>query len=170
MQKELLNLVKASYSFYYLAHVCHWYVTGPTFVEYHEFFGKIYEDIFAEIDRIAEYLRINNFLLPVSLKELLSSSELSGFDFTVSDFSLPGMINTLKTANDKMIDLFEDLYNSSTKLGKHSIENYAAERLDYHEKLGWMLSSILSESSVPTSTDVSTSLVKFRAFKPPSKM
>ncbi|HEY9751955.1 MAG TPA: ferritin-like domain-containing protein [Coleofasciculaceae cyanobacterium] len=48
----------------------HWNVTGPDFFQYHQLFDRIYDEVAAAIDPIAEHLRYLGMPVPVKLEEL----------------------------------------------------------------------------------------------------
>ena len=48
----------SEFAFYLKAHNFHWNIEGPDFLEYHELFGKIYEEVYSSIDDFAEKIRI----------------------------------------------------------------------------------------------------------------
>ena len=53
------------------------------------------------------------------------------------------MFAELLSDNGKMIDLLNGCFVSAEDENKQGIANFIAERLDAHEKHGWMLRSIL---------------------------
>jgi starvation-inducible DNA-binding protein len=53
------------------------------------------------------------------------------------------MFAELLSDNGKMIDLLNGCFVSAEEENKQGIANFIAERLDAHEKHGWMLRSIL---------------------------
>jgi starvation-inducible DNA-binding protein len=61
MNDELIKAMKiafsSEFSYYLKAHFFHWNVEGPDFSQYHELFGKIYEEVYESIDPFAENIR-----------------------------------------------------------------------------------------------------------------
>jgi DNA-binding ferritin-like protein len=45
--------------------------------------------------------------------------------------------------NEKCSKLFKLVYDLSEREGKHGLSNFLAERMDAHDKHGWMLRSTL---------------------------
>ena len=117
----------------------HWNVEGPNFPQYHEFFGETYQDIYAQNDIIAEYLRILQQKAPGSLKVY---SEISKIEDEEGFESAEGMMTRLLSDNDVMISMYKTLFNLAEEAEEHGISDYAAQRLDAHGKLAWMLRSI----------------------------
>jgi starvation-inducible DNA-binding protein len=136
MESILNQLIASSYSFYFLTHSAHWNLIGIEFIPYHKFFGEIYQEVFDQIDILAEYLKINNFTAPISLSDTLKQSKISTI---LNKNKINLILNQLIIENRKLIDLFNELYQTATKNNKQAIANYAASRLDYHEKLDWQM-------------------------------
>ena len=118
----------------------HWNVEGPNFPQYHEFFGNFYEEVYSSVDRIAEYIRTLDSYAPGSLSRY---AELTIIEDQVKIPRPNLMFAELLSDNEKMIDLLNGCFSSAEDENKQGIANFIAERLDAHEKHGWMLRSIL---------------------------
>ena len=118
----------------------HWNVEGPNFPQYHEFFGNFYEEVYSSVDRIAEYIRTLDSYAPGSLTRY---AELTIIEDQVKIPRPNLMFAELLSDNGKMIDLLNGCFVSAEDENKQGIANFIAERLDAHEKHGWMLRSIL---------------------------
>jgi DNA-binding ferritin-like protein len=53
------------------------------------------------------------------------------------------MMAQLAVDNQVMVNLYQQLFDTAEAAREHGISNYAADRLDAHKKLAWMLRSIL---------------------------
>jgi starvation-inducible DNA-binding protein len=118
----------------------HWNVEGSNFPQYHEFFGNFYEEVYSSVDRIAEYIRTLDSYAPGSLSRY---AELTIIEDQVKIPRPNLMFAELLSDNEKMIDLLNGCFSSAEDENKQGIANFIAERLDAHEKHGWMLRSIL---------------------------
>jgi len=118
----------------------HWNVEGPSFPQYHEFFGNFYEEVYGSVDRIAEYIRTLDSYAPGSLSRY---AELTIIEDQTKIPRPNLMFAELLSDNGKMIDLLNGCFGSAEEENKQGIANFIAERLDAHEKHGWMLRSIL---------------------------
>ena len=118
----------------------HWNVEGPNFPQYHEFFGNFYEEVYGSVDRIAEYIRTLDSYAPGSLSRY---AELTIIEDQTKIPRPNLMFAELLSDNGKMIDLLNGCFGSAEDENKQGIANFIAERLDAHEKHGWMLRSIL---------------------------
>jgi starvation-inducible DNA-binding protein len=55
----------------------HWNVTGPLFYAYHQLFGRVYEEAYAQLDRVAEHLRSLGSSAPGTLTGFVALSNLT---------------------------------------------------------------------------------------------
>ena len=118
----------------------HWNVEGDNFPQYHEFFGNFYEEVYSAVDKIAEYIRTLDSYAPGSLTRY---AELTIIEDQTKIPRPNLMFAELLSDNGKMIDLLNGCFSSAEDENKQGIANFIAERLDAHEKHGWMLRSIL---------------------------
>jgi starvation-inducible DNA-binding protein len=118
----------------------HWNVEGDNFPQYHEFFGNFYEEVYSAVDKIAEYIRTLDSYAPGSLTRY---AELTIIEDQTKIPRPNLMFAELLSDNGKMIDLLNGCFVSAEEENKQGIANFIAERLDAHEKHGWMLRSIL---------------------------
>lgn len=142
-----MNLAEAAkvafaseFSFYLKAHNFHWNVEGPAFLQFHELFGKIYEEVYSSIDDFAEKIRSIGSYMPGSYTRF---SHLSEIDDTVDVLPVEQMLATLYEDNDKMLIVLKMAYDFAEQAGEHGLSNFLAERMDAHRKHGWMLRASL---------------------------
>lgn len=143
LKDDLKTLLGTSYAFSVKAAGFHWNIEGPDFPQYHEFLGKLYEDVYSSIDRVAEYIRTLDGYAPGSLTRFLELSVIS------DQLQIPRaelMFQELLEDNERMISILNTTFSSAESENKQGIANFIAERLDSHEKFGWMLRSILNKS------------------------
>jgi len=118
----------------------HWNVEGDNFPQYHEFFSDYYTEVYASIDRVAEYIRTLDSYTPGSLTRY---AELSVIQDQIKIPRAILMFQELYQDNSIMIELLNGIFISATGENKQGIANFIAERLDAHNKHAWMLRSIL---------------------------
>lgn len=140
--EELLNRLKIAladtFAFYLKTHNFHWNVEGPNFSEYHKFLDDLYNEVWGAVDSIAEHIRAQNGYAPGSFSRYTELSTISD-ETTVP--SAMQMLKILEQDNMKVISSLTSAYeiaNSSNKLG---LANFIQDRIDIHEKHGWMLRS-----------------------------
>ena len=141
---ELVKAMKIAFStefsFYLKAHYFHWNVEGSDFLEYHDLFGKIYEEVYGSIDAFAENIRKLGSYTPGSYTRL---SMLTMIEDETNVLSKDEMLSELLIDNDKVLRVMKLVYDLAEREGQHGLSNFLAERLDAHQKHGWMLRSSL---------------------------
>lgn len=130
----------SEFSFYLKAHQFHWNVEGPDFLQYHELFGKIYEEVYDSIDTFAEQIRALGTYMPGSYTRF---SMLSKIDDETDILEKPQMILALYTDNEKMLVILKKLFELSEQHNTYGFSNFIAERIDAHAKHNWMLKASL---------------------------
>lgn len=142
-----MNLAEAAkvafaseFSFYLKAHNFHWNVEGPLFLQHHDLFGKIYEEVYSSIDDFAEKIRAIGSYMPGSYTRF---SALSQIDDETEILDPTAMLNALYEDNDKMLVVLKMLFDLSEQAGEHGFSDFVAGRMDAHRKHGWMLRASL---------------------------
>lgn len=137
---DLYNATKiafaSTFSFYLKAQNFHWNVEGSDFLEYHDLFGKIYEEVYGSIDNFAEKIRSIGTYVPASLSRF---NMLTQVEDETSVLSKDQMVLQLATDNEKMVKILKMAYDIAEVHGEHGFSNFLAERMDAHRKHGWML-------------------------------
>jgi len=140
MNEELITSMKKvladTFVMYFKAHTYHWNVEGPDFPQYHKFLGKLYEELFAAVDEIAEHIRQLDGYTPTSLMELKSYSMVSEDEEQVSAMS---MVNRLLDANNLLLASLMMAYKDAEAATELGLANFLQDRIAAHQKHGWML-------------------------------
>jgi starvation-inducible DNA-binding protein len=141
--KDLIQEMKVSlastFAFYLKAHGFHWNVEGPNFPQYHEFLGDLWEETFGAVDPLAEHLRTLEAFAPASLSRYTELSIVS------DELNIPNamsMMNKLNSDNAALIVQLTKTQALAEKEKKMGLANFLQDRIDAHEKHGWMLRSI----------------------------
>lgn len=138
---EKMKVVLAtSFAFYLKAHNFHWNVEGPNFPQYHEFFGKLYEEVHAAIDDIAEHIRAIDAYAPGSFTRF---AELSLIKDEIDIPNPIDMCRKLFNNNGILIKLLEEAQQIAETSKEVGLSNFLQDRVDIHKKHQWMLRSIL---------------------------
>ena len=139
----LKTLLATEYAFSIKAQLFHWNVEGPDFAQLHEFFGNLYEEVYnGSIDRTAEYIRAMGDYSPGSFERFAELSEISG------QTKIPRarlMIEELLANNSQLLELLNKCFATAESENQQGIANFIAERIDAHQKHGWMLRSFLKD-------------------------
>ena len=141
---DLKTLLATEYAFVIKAQNFHWNVEGPDFAQYHQFFGDLYSEVYENtIDQTAEYIRTLDVYTPGSFERFVELSVITG------QTKIPRamlMIQELADDNNAMLQILTQTFKSAVDENNEGIANFIAERLDAHNKHGWMLRSFLKGS------------------------
>lgn len=137
--QQLAKIAFASeFSFYVKAHGFHWNVEGSDFLQYHDLFGKIYEEVYSSIDDFAEKIRSLGTYVPASYTRF---DMLTKVEDETNILPKDAMLKELALDNEKMIVILRKLFEASEAAGEHGFSDFVAGRMDAHRKHGWMLRS-----------------------------
>lgn len=118
----------------------HWNITGKRFLQLHEFFKVIYDDLAIANDVIAEHIRVLNSFAPGSMTRFL---ELSEIKCEKKILNCDEMINQLIEDNETIINTMNVALKLAQKYEKEGLVNYLSGRIEIHEKHQWMLKSLM---------------------------
>lgn len=139
---ELHKLAKiafcSEFNFYLKSHAFHWNVEGEDFVQYHDLFGKIYEEVYNSIDDFAEKIRALGTYVPGSYTRFSMLSKIEDEDRILPKDQ---MLKELYMDNEKMIIILKKLFELSEQESEHGFSDFIAGRMDAHRKHGWMLTA-----------------------------
>jgi starvation-inducible DNA-binding protein len=140
---SLKILLATEYAFSLKAQLFHWNVEGPDFAQLHEFFGNLYEEVYNNsIDKTAEYIRALGDYAPGSYERF---SELTIIKGQIKIPRARLMIEELLANNNQLLDLLNETFATAEQENQQGIANFIAERIDAHQKHGWMLRSFLKD-------------------------
>jgi starvation-inducible DNA-binding protein len=141
---ELIEQMKVSlastFAFYLKAHYFHWNVEGANFPQFHSFFETIYSDAWGAVDGIAEHLRTLDSYAPGSF------ARYTDLSIVKDELNIPpamSMMTKLLADNTAIINQLTTVQAMAEKNKKMGLANYLQDRIDAHEKHGWMLKSII---------------------------
>ena len=139
--ERMKTLLATNFSFYLKLHFFHWNVTGPNFPQYHEFFGDLYEEVFAANDKIAEQIRAIKGYAPGSLSRFL---DLTTIKDQIDVVPAEQMLSIAIQDNDKVIEVLTQAFLAAEQSAEHGLSNFLQDRIDIHKKHAWMLRATLS--------------------------
>jgi starvation-inducible DNA-binding protein len=125
---------------YFKAHSFHWNVEAKNFAEMHGFFGDLYEELYGAVDPLAEEIRACQYYAPRSMNELYNFKTITDVNEATN---VNEMLMDLATANATTLESLNKLFDILTAAKKQGFANFIADRIDAHEKHGWMLRSFL---------------------------
>ena len=136
---DLKRVQADTFALYAKAHDYHWNVEGADFVQYHDFLGETYQQLFAAVDVLAEEVRALDSYAPAAHRMLMELTKIQ------DDNTIPGaleMMRRLQQDNDTVMEGLVAAYMSADAAGELGLANLLQDRLDVHKKLNWMLRSI----------------------------
>jgi len=129
-----------SYLFYLQAHYYHWNVEGRHFAQDHELFGKVYEEVYGEMDKFAEEIRTLGTYAPGVFDRFMDLSQIQQ-EARVVDAE--EMYSKLIDSNSKVIEILTELFEMLEANRLHGFADFIGGRIDSHNKHQWMLKSTL---------------------------
>jgi len=129
-----------SYLFYLQAHYYHWNVEGRHFSQDHDLFGKVYEEVYGEIDKFAEEIRTLGTYAPGVFDRFM---DLSQIEQEARVVDAEEMYSKLIDSNAKVIEILTELFEMLEANRLHGFADFIGGRIDSHNKHQWMLKSTL---------------------------
>lgn len=134
--ENLKKLFASNYAFYLKAQYYHWNVEGPDFFQFHEFFGKIYEEVGGSIDKMAEHIRAVDAYAPGSFNRLVELSAIKGDDTITSPINMSAR---LLDDNEKLLQMLIGVYKQAEAVDRLGLSNFLQDRIEAHRVHSWML-------------------------------
>lgn len=126
---------------YFKAQTYHWNVEGMFFPMFHEFFGKIYEEVYGSIDATAEELRAIGEYAPISLEQLYMFATIK--EDVTHPANAKEMLQNLQMTNQEVLSSLNKLFDLASEAKEQGLADFAAGRIDAHKKHAWMIKSSL---------------------------
>jgi starvation-inducible DNA-binding protein len=133
----LKSMLAEAYVLYHTIHGFHWNVVGNDFYQYHKFFDEIVDDIYENIDPIAENIRKLGAKTPFIMSELAGLSKIKEVGLDGNDPQT--LAKQFLDMNNQYIDHIKNVFNIANKDNEQGIANFVAERIDQHQKWSWFL-------------------------------
>jgi starvation-inducible DNA-binding protein len=138
--RHLSKLLADTYSLYLKTHSFHWNVTGPHFTSLHAMFEEQYNALWTAADEVAERIRALDVYAPGSYSQfgkLTSIREEAG----VPEWK--EMVGQLVEGHEAAAATAREVLKAADDAGDEGTADMATGRLKDHEKLAWMLRSLL---------------------------
>lgn len=129
-------LLASNFVLYLKTHAAHWNVRGMFFYELHKLFEKQYEDLWENVDSIAEKIRELDSFATITPEE---QQRISIIDPDQSPAEGKDYILILLRDHERMIMLLEKVFALAEAENNQAVMNYLADRLDAHAKMRWFL-------------------------------
>ena len=133
--KELQELLDHELRLASQTRQCHWNVKGSDFLQLHELFGKQYDDIDKEIDKLAEFI--------VQINTTAVRGDHIRMDDRMSRTLAKEMVSFLAKEHDDVIQRIQNIVTGTT-VSHEAIRAYLGELQGKHMKMKWFLSALLA--------------------------
>jgi starvation-inducible DNA-binding protein len=118
----------------------HWNVKGPQFIQFHDFFGELYEDAESAIDPLGENIRKLGFDAPVTLSDFVSMASMEPNPASSDPIA---QSRELYNLNANLIQCYVEAFAMAEELNEQGIADFVAGRIDIHNKYQWQLGTII---------------------------
>ncbi len=138
--KGLSRLLADTYTLYLKTHNYHWNVTGPMFTSLHTLFEEQYTELATAVDVIAERIRALGEFAPGSYQSFAALTEIK------EETEVPSaeqMIKNLLDSHEVIIRHARELLQSEAIETDDVSGDLLTQRMEFHEKIAWMLRSLL---------------------------
>ena len=142
LKDHMKQVLGTTFAFYIKAAGFHWNVEGPDFPQYHKFFGKIYEEVYGSIDKMAEIIRQLDSYAPGSMTRY---AELSAIHEQSLIPRAELMVAELYQDNQILIDVLNQAFAAAESENQQGIMDFLAQRIDSHQMWSWQLKSTLKK-------------------------
>lgn len=129
-------LLASNFVLYLKTHAAHWNVRGMFFYELHKLFKNQYEDLWENVDTIAEKIRELDSFATITPEE---QQRISIIDPDQSPVDGKEYLLVLLRDHERMIMLLEKVFVLAESENNQAVMNYIADRLDAHAKMRWFL-------------------------------
>ena len=137
---ELSKLLADTYTLYLKTQNFHWNVTGQLFQQLHSMFEQQYTELALAVDIIAERIRSLGFQAPASYREF---SKLTSISDAEGPLNSREMIHQLIEGHETISRTTRSAFMSIDRLHDEASIDLFTERMRTHEKMAWMLRSLL---------------------------
>jgi starvation-inducible DNA-binding protein len=136
----LSHLLADSYTLYLKTHYFHWNVTGPMFNTLHLMFEVQYTELALAVDLVAERIRALDVYAPGTYRDF---AKLSSIKESESVPKAQDMIKELVAGHEAICRTARSVFPAAEAAADESTKDLLTQRLQLHEKTGWMLRSLL---------------------------
>lgn len=136
--RGLRHLIADNFLTYYKSHTFHLNVTGPSFVQYHELMGEVYDKLWDWHDTLSEQLRQGGEKYPFNLKDLLNESAIRD---DAAGQGVSSMFASVCRDLDVLLECAEGVYASADPALETVIGDYCADV----KKLKWKIDATIEK-------------------------
>ncbi|MEW8973383.1 MAG: DNA starvation/stationary phase protection protein [Tissierellaceae bacterium] len=137
LQKYLANLNVLNVKL----HNVHWNVVGKQFMAVHEFTEEIYDEIFENVDAVAELLKMKEETPLSTMAEYLENASIK--EIKGKEFSIEEALEIVREDMKSMKELATEIRNLADEEGDFETVAMFEDYVAYYSKNIWFLNSML---------------------------
>lgn len=137
LQKYLANLNVLNVKL----HNVHWNVVGKQFMTVHEFTEEIYDEIFENVDAVAELLKMKEETPLSTMAEYLENASIK--EIKGKEFSIEEALEIVREDMKSMKELATEIRNLADEEGDFETVAMFEDYVAYYSKNIWFLNSML---------------------------
>ena len=138
----LSKLLADTYTLYLKTHYFHWNVTGPMFNTLHLMFETQYTELAVAVDDIAERIRALDEYAPGTYSQF---AKLSSISESKNVPTATEMIKELVEGHEAVCRTARSVFPAANKADDEATADLVTQRLQIHEKIAWVLRSMLEK-------------------------
>jgi starvation-inducible DNA-binding protein len=142
LEQTLTQVFSTNFMAYLHSHIAHVNIVGRNFASDHKLLQKIYEDLQAQIDTLAENLRTIRAYMPNSIDVIMDNSQILNNPI---EGSAEQLLMIVYEDIEVLIADYRELVRVADEEGAVEISNFAQDRLLVHQKQCWMLRATLAD-------------------------
>ena len=139
---ELGRVLADTYTLYLKTHNYHWNVTGPMFNTLHLMFEDQYNELWIAVDLIAERIRSLGQPAPGTYAQFAALTRIAEPDGIPT---AEEMLVDLVDGNEAVTKTAREVFEVADAANDQSTADLLTQRLQVHEKVAWMLRSMLEQ-------------------------
>jgi starvation-inducible DNA-binding protein len=136
----LSRVLADTYTLYLKTHNFHWNVTGPMFQTLHLMFEGQYNELALAVDLVAERIRALGVTAPGTYKKF---AELSAIREEDGAPKAEEMIRLLVEGHETVARTARQVFRAAESASDQPTCDLLTQRMQLHEKMAWMLRSLL---------------------------
>ncbi|NLJ97789.1 MAG: DNA starvation/stationary phase protection protein [Tissierellia bacterium] len=137
LQKYLSNLALVNIKL----HNIHWNVIGEQFMEIHNYTEEVYDELFQNLDEVAELLKMKDIMPLSTMKDYLENATVE--EIEAKDYSVKESLEIIKKDMELMKDLATDIRNTADEEGDFETVAMFEDYVAYYSKNLWFVNSML---------------------------
>lgn len=138
----LSRVLADTYTLYLKTHNYHWNVTGPMFNTLHLMFEVQYNELWIAVDLIAERIRSLGRPAPGTYAQFAALTSIAEPDGVPA---AEAMLLDLVNGNEAVAKTAREVFEVADSANDQSSADLLTQRLQVHEKVAWMLRSMLEQ-------------------------